>query len=170
MTKDQKKVAIGAASGVASMVLSVWLLHLWLPAPAVEPSVENRLAYALSWCAFAAVPLFLMLGAIGNARFNSGAIDPTRGKETPRMVIDARVAGNTLEQFTLFFVASLALAVNLPPDRITIVGAASIVFVAMRLAFWVGYRIAPLYRAFGFAGTAYLNLGLLAGSLWLAIR
>lgn len=169
MTKDQKKVAIGAASGVAFMLLSVWFLHLVLPAPAVERSVENRLAYALSWGAFAAVPLFLMLATIGNARFNSDAIDPTRGKETPKMVIDARAAGNTLEQFTLFFVASLALAVNLPPDRMTIVGAASIVFVAMRLAFWVGYRIAPVYRAFGFAGTAYLNLGLLAGSLWLAI-
>ena len=170
MTKDQKKVAIGAASGVATMLLSVWLLHLWLPAPALEPSVENRLAYALSWGAFAAVPLFVMLAAIGNARFNSDAIDPTRGKETPRMVIDARVAGNTLEQFAVFFVALLALAVNLPPDRITIVGAAAIVFVSMRHPFWVGYRIAPLYRAFGFAGTAYLNLGLLAGSLWLAIR
>ena len=30
-------------------------------------------------------------------------------------------------------------------------------------------RIRPIYRAFGFAGTAYLNLGLLAASLWLSV-
>jgi hypothetical protein len=41
--------------------------------------------------------------------------------------------------------------------------------VMMRLAFWVGYRIRPIYRAFGFAGTAYLNAGLLASSLWLSV-
>ena len=163
MTNDQKAVAIGAASGVATMIASVWLLQQVLPRPTADP-----IAYAVSWAAFAALPLFFMLAAIGNARFRSEAIDPTRGKETAAMTIDGRVADNTLQQFALFVVASLALAVNLPPERLTIVGAAAIVFVAMRLAFWMGYRIKPVYRAFGFAGTAYLNLGLLAASLWLA--
>jgi hypothetical protein len=163
LTRDQKAVAIGAASGIATMLVSVWLLQEVLPRPSASP-----IAYAVSWAAFAALPLFFMLAAIGNARFKTEAIDPTRGKETPAMVIDSRVADNTLQQFALFVVASLALAVNLPPDRLNIVGAAAIVFVAMRLAFWIGYRIRPVYRAFGFAGTAYLNLGLLAASIWLA--
>ena len=118
MTRDQKKVAIGAASGIASMLVAMWLLHEFLPRPSVGTSVEGRLAYALGWCAFAALPLFVMLAAIGNARFTTRAIDPTLGKETPAMVVDARVASNTLEQFLLFFVASLALAVNLPPDAV----------------------------------------------------
>ncbi len=165
MTQDQKAVAMGAASGIATMLVSVWVLQEVLP----RPATTNPIAYALSWNAFAALPLFFMLAAVGNARFKSEAIDPTRGKESPRMIIDGRVADNTLQQFTLFAVATLALAVNLPPERLNIVGAASIVFVAMRLAFWVGYRIRPVYRAFGFAGTAYLNLGLLAASLWLAV-
>jgi uncharacterized MAPEG superfamily protein len=165
MTQDQKTVAIGAASGIATMLVSVWILQEVLPGPATT----NPIAYALSWNAFAALPLFFMLAAIGNARFKSEAIDPTRGKESPRMIVDGRVAENTLQQFALFAVATLALAVNLPPDRLNIVGAAAIVFVAMRLAFWIGYRIEPVYRAFGFAGTAYLNLGLLAASLWLAV-
>ena len=67
----------------------------------------------------------------------------------------------------LFLAGALALAASLPPERIQIVGAAAIVFVAARLAFWIGYRIDPLYRAFGFAATFYLNLGLLLGALWL---
>ena len=40
-------------------------------------------------------------------------------------------------------------------------------FVAARIAFWVGYRIHPLYRAAGFAATAYLNIGLIGAALWL---
>ena len=164
MTRDQKIVATGAASGIATMIVSVWLLEEVLPRPSPDP-----IPYALSWLAFAALPLFFMLAAIGNARFTSEAIDPTLGKDSPRMIVDARVADNTLQQFVLFAAGSLALAVNLPADQLGIIGAASIVFVAMRLAFWIGYRIRPIYRAFGFAGTAYLNLGLLAASLWLAV-
>lgn len=164
MTQEQKTVAIGAASGIVTMIVSVWILQEALPRPSTGP-----IPYAVSWAAFAALPLFFMLAAIGNARFKSEAIDPTLGKETPTMTVDARVARNTLEQFVIFGAGALALAVNLPPDRLNIVGATAIVFVAMRLAFWIGYRIKPIYRAFGFAGTAYLNLGLLASSLWLAV-
>ena len=164
MTREQKIVATGAASGIGSMILLVWGLTELLPDPA-----GNAIAYALSWLALAALPLFFMLAAIGNARFTSEAIDPTLGKESPKMIVDARVADNTLQQFVLFTAGSLALAVNLPPDQLDIIGAVSIVFVVMRLAFWIGYRIRPIYRAFGFAGTAYLNLGLLAASLWLSV-
>ena len=164
MTRDQKIVATGAASGIASMILLVWLLQEVLPRPSAD-----SIPYALSWLAFAALPLFFMLAAIGNARFTSEAIDPTLGKESPKMIVDARVADNTLQQFVLFAASSLALAVNLPPGQLGVIGAASITFVVMRLAFWVGYRIRPIYRAFGFAGTAYLNLGLLAASLWLSV-
>ena len=164
MTRDQKIVATGAASGIASIILLVWVLKELLPSPG-----SNAIAYALSWLAFAALPLFFMLAAIGNARFTSEAIDPTLGKESPKMIVDARVADNTLQQFVLFAAGSLALAVNLPADQLGIIGAVSITFVVMRLAFWIGYRIRPIYRAFGFAGTAYLNLGLLAASLWLSV-
>ena len=49
-----------------------------------------------------------------------------------------------------------------------IIPAAAIVFVTARAAFWVGYRLHPLYRAFGMAATAYLNIGLLGFALWKA--
>jgi len=38
------------------------------------------------------------------------------------------------------------------------------------IAFWIGYRIHPLYRAFGMAGTGYLNLGILAFAIWGIVR
>jgi amino acid permease len=111
-----------------------------------------------------------MIVAVGNARALSEAIDPTLGKESPAMAIDGRVLDNTLQQFVLFLVGMLALSVGLPLHRLSIVGAVAITFVVMRLAFWVGYRVKPVYRAFGFASTFYMNLGMLVASLWLWLR
>ena len=74
-----------------------------------------------------------------------------------------------MQQFALFAAGSLALAVSLSPERLPVIGAAAITFTVCRLLFWIGYRINPLYRAFGFSSTAYLNLGLLLAALWLAV-
>lgn len=170
MTRDQKTVAIGAASGVATMILLLWLTYRLLPVPAGADDLAGRLAYTLRWNAFAALPLFAMVVAVANARFTTEAIDPTLGKEDVRTVVNGRVADNTLQQYAIFVVATLALASMLPGPAVRLVGAATIVFVVMRLAFWIGYRIKPVYRAFGFSSTAYMNLGLLLASLWLAVR
>lgn len=170
MTRDQKVVATGAASGIAAMVLAMWLLSTRiLPPPAGVETLADRLGYALRWIAFAALPLFAMIAAVGNARFSGAAIDPTRGAEDPKMIVNGRVADNTTQQFLLFLAGSLGLAASLSAQHIQVIGAAAIWFVVARLAFWIGYRIDPLYRAFGFASTAYLNLGLLLASLWLAV-
>jgi hypothetical protein len=169
MTSDQKSVAIGAVSGIVTMILSLWLLYSVLPNPELF-SLADRLAYALKWDAVALLPLIAMFGAIGNARALGEAIDPTLGKEDARMLINGKVAANTLEQFMLFFVGSLALAAAIEGPKIKIVSAAAIAFVIMRIAFWIGYRIRPVYRAFGFASTFYMNLGLLVGAIWLGFR
>ena len=168
MTRDQKIVLTGAASGILFMGLSVWLVQGVLPAP-VAIGIGDHVGYALKWDAVAAVPFFLMLVTVGNARFFSEAIDPTLRKEDERTIVDGRVADNTTQQLLLFVIGSLALAVNLTPERLPIVGAAAITFVIVRSAFWIGYRIHPLYRAFGFSGTAYLNFGLLGASIWLSL-
>lgn len=167
MTRDQKIVAIGAASGVAAMVALVWLLSTLIPPPAIVDSDANRIAYALRWAVPAALVFFFMVVAVGNARFKSEAIDPTIGKESQRMIVDGRVVDNTLQQLVLFLVGMLALAVTLPVQRLSIIAAVSITFVVMRLAFWIGYRIKPIYRAFGFSSTAYMNAGMLVAALWM---
>jgi uncharacterized MAPEG superfamily protein len=169
VTRDQRIVAVGAASGVASMVLAMWLLPGALPAPADVAALDGRLAYALRWCAVAALPLFAMIAAVGNGRALSAAIDPTLGLEDKALLINGRVADNTLQQFVLFLAAALALAASLPAGHMRVIGAAAIVFVAARILFWIGYRIGPLYRAFGFAATFYLNLGLLLAAFWFAL-
>jgi hypothetical protein len=170
MTHDQKTVAVGAASGILGMLVLVWGLSSAIAPPVIADTAADRIAYALRWAVLPALLVFAMVAAVGNARFASEAIDPTLGKESPKMIVDGRVADNTLQQLVLFLIGMLALAITLPVQRLDIVAAVSITFVIVRIAFWVGYRIKPVYRAFGFASTAYMNLGMLVASLWMWLR
>ena len=170
MTRSQRIVAIGAAGGVTAMLLTMYALYRLLPPAAGGSVLVDRLGYALVANAFASLPLLAAIASVGNARATSEAIDPTLGKESPSMTIDGRVADNTLQQFVVFSAATLALSVRLSETNQHIIAAAAITFVAARIRFWIGYRLDPLYRAAGFAATFYLNLGLIVGALWLAIR
>jgi len=169
MTKVQRTVAIGAASGIAGMVILVWMILMWMPAPHVVDAPGNRLAYAARWSVVAVLPLFAMLAAVGNARFLGEAIDPTLGKESQKMVVDGRVADNTLQQFVCFLVGIMALSVSVPIGWISVVPAVAITFVICRIVFWIGYRIHPLYRAPGFSSTAYMNAFMYIAVLWLRL-
>jgi hypothetical protein len=170
MTRDQRIVAVGASTGIVMMVGLVWLLSWAFPVPTVNDAPAERLAFALPWAVLAAVPLFAMVIAVGNGRFASEAIDPTLGKESPAMVVNGRVADNTLQQFVLFVVGMLALSVMLPVAWLSIIPAVSITFVLMRILFWIGYRIHPLYRAPGFSSTAYMNISMFITVFWLWLR
>ena len=170
MTKDQKIVATGAASGIIAMIAGVSVIYnLWPIDPALS-DLSNRLAYALRAAAFAMLPLLVSIIAVGNGRFLSEAIDPTLHKESAAMEINGRVADNTLQQFLIYLVGTLALAAGLTADQMRVIPAAAIVFVVARIAFWIGYRINPLYRAFGFAATMYLNFAILAFAFWTMLR
>lgn len=170
MQQAQKIVGIGAASGVVFMVVGVWLLTGWLPQPAIADVPGDRIGYALRANVVALVPLFIMLITIGNSRFLSDAIDPTRKAESQSMDIDGRAVGNTLEQNFGFAVASLALSTLVPLSQLQVVWACAIVFVVARFVFWIGYRMNPLYRAPGMSATAYLNLGMIGYVLYQLVR
>jgi hypothetical protein len=170
MTRDQKIVITGAISGIVAMVLLVSLLSTVIATPDIVESPGDRIAYAAPWAVVAAMPLFAMLAAIGNERFLSEAIDPTLGKEDQKMVVNGRVADNTLQQFVLFLVGLIALACSVPRERLSIIPAAAITFVVMRIVFWIGYRIHPLYRAPGFSSVAYMNLFIFIAVFWFWLR
>jgi len=161
MKPEQKIVALGAASGIVTMAVSVWILTSVLPTPPISDALAERLGYALRANVFALVPFFVMLITIGNSRFLSEAIDPTRRAESAPMQIDGRVAENTLQQNFVFAVASLALSTTVPLHHLQVVWACAIVFVLARFVFWLGYRINPLYRAPGMSASAYMNLGMI---------
>src|SRR5436189_187819 len=139
MTGEQKTVAIGAASGVALMIAAVSVLTIVLPGPGIGDDVGARVAYALRANVFALIPLFIMLMMVGNKRFFSEAIDPTRHAEGAAMEIDGRVADNTLQQNFVYAVATLTLSTIAPSQYLQVVWACAIWFVIGRIVFWVGY-------------------------------
>jgi hypothetical protein len=110
-----------------------------------------------------------MIAAVGNARFASEGINPLLPTDNPKIVVNGRVATNTLEQTFIFVIALGALSTLLAAGHLGLLIACTIVFVIARLAFWIGYRIHPLYRSAGMAATAYLNAGMLAGSVYLQL-
>jgi uncharacterized MAPEG superfamily protein len=166
MTRDQRTVAIGAASGIVTMGAAMAGLYAIWPVDPTLSDVGRRLAYTAQAAAVAVLPLLVAITAVGNRRFNTEAIDPMLHKEDRATVINGRVADNTLQQFALFLAATLALSATLSASQMRLIPAATIVFVVMRVAFWIGYRIHPLHRAFGMAATSYLNVFLLAFALW----
>jgi amino acid permease len=168
MRREQKTVAVGAATGVIVMIAMLVALSAAIPGLTVAANAGERLAFAAKWIALAATPLFIAIIAVGNARALSDAIDPLAGKESRAMIINGRVVDNTVQQFALFASASLAVAAVSRGDQLSFIAAAAIAFVLARLAFWIGYRIDPLHRAAGFASTAYLNVILFACALWRA--
>jgi len=102
MTRDQKTVGIGAASGVVAMIISIaGIYELWPINPGLA-DISRRLAFALQANAFAALPLLIGVLTVGNNRFLSEAIDPTLQKEDLATQINGRVVENTLQQFALF--------------------------------------------------------------------
>ena len=161
MKREQKIVAIGAVSGVVVMLLLVAVIAYFLPDIRILDSFQERIRFALIANVFAIIPYFIMLVVVGNARFLSKAINPLRHAESKIMEIDGRVVENTLQQNFVFLIVSLTAATFLWHEFLNIIWACGIVFALARVAFWVGYRIDPLYRAAGMAATGYMNLFLL---------
>ena len=152
------------------MLAGTWVLSQVMPGLADGAAAGERLAFAAKWVAVAAIPLFCAIVAVGNERFLTAAIDPTLGKESGKMIVNGRVVDNTVQQYLLFAVAALAVAASGTGPELRLIPAAAVVFVAMRFAFWVGYRIHPLYRAFGMSSTAYLHVLLFGAAIWMSWR
>ena len=161
MNTDQKKVAIGAVSGVISMVLLVAILYAVFPQVPGMGTAFDRLIFAVKLNVLAIFPFFIMVATVANGRFLSEAIDPLRHTENRAIEINGRVTDNTLQQNFVFFVGTLALSTFLTSESIKLIPALVVVFILARVAFWVGYRIHPLYRASGMAATSYMNLGII---------
>ena len=170
MTRDQRVVLLGAASGVVAMLASVTTIFRLWPANPGLTDMGARVAYTLQANVFAVLPLLISVMVVGNNRFLSEAIDPTLRKEDAATLINGRVVENTQQQYVLFLVGTLALSTRLTADQMRVIPAVVVVFVAARILFWIGYRIHPLYRAFGMAATGYLNVGIIGFTLWEIVR
>jgi hypothetical protein len=105
MSRDQTIVAVGAATGVAAMIVAIiGICQLW-PINAGPSDAGRRLAFTPQAFAFAVLPLLISVLAAGNDCFSTEAIDPGLSKERVATQINGRVADNTLGQSVLFWPA-----------------------------------------------------------------
>ena len=158
----QTIVVIGAVTGIATMVaLLITLYYFLIPIPIGLNDMADRIAFTIRANVFAVLPLLIGVITVGNNRFFSDAIDPLARAESRLIEINSRYVDNTLQQTVIFLAGTLALSTFLASAEMRIIPALIFTFVLARIAFWIGYRIDPLYRAAGMAATGYMNAGIL---------
>lgn len=152
---------------IAMIVSTAWAGALWWGVPATMPPVALDPAL-LVFGAIGAATLFALvpgIEAIAHERLVTPAIDPLAGADSPRLEVNRRYVQNTLEQL-LVFAAGLPLLARYADPRALV--AATLVWIVGRWIFWIGYHVAPRFRAFGLVGMVQSILVLLWGVAHLA--
>ena len=152
--KPQARLLLEIAIGFV-VAIALWLAtYFLLPPLAGMAEPLARLVFALK-CGCVAVLFCFVLGieAIAHERLRSPAIDPLTGYETRRMTINLRYLQNTLEQLLVFLPGLFGLAYYCDSGAaMRAVAATTLVWIAARFAFWIGYHQGALHRAAGAPG------------------
>ncbi len=158
MTPFRRRQLLGLA-GALPAVLAVVLtldhagsLFAFVALPADESS--GRLAFALRWMLLPGICLLLGVVVAARRGFVAQAIDGTRTPASHSLEINLRYNQNTLEQTVLACIAWAGLAMSLPIAHLVVIPAMATLFGLGRGAFWIGYLIDPMGRAFGMVLTA----------------
>jgi hypothetical protein len=152
VTPFRRKQLVGIAGAVpAFVVVALMLDHAsglfgFVALPADD--LSSRLAFALRWMLLPGICLLLGVVVAGRRGFVADAIDGTRTPASHSLEINFRYNQNTLEQTLLACIAWAGLAISLPLAHIVLIPAMATLFAIGRGAFWVGYLIYPMGRAF----------------------
>jgi hypothetical protein len=166
VSKEQKHVVVGMATGLIASAAVFYLGHEKLPpfVPVIMEPVE-RVTYALRWLTLPTLTLAAGVARVATRRFFSEeAIGGDDGDHA--LEIDRRYVQNTAEQLLLAIPVHLIFAYHVRATSFRLIVVASLWFLVARIAFWVGYHRAPSARSFGFAATFYPTLGLLGYSIY----
>jgi uncharacterized MAPEG superfamily protein len=147
----RRKSVIGLVIG--SLVgWAVFLLIFGLFAAPAAAGKADRLGFAAQWLLLVALLILGMTVIIAISRNFSPAIDPTLNQEPRCLDISRRVLTNTVEQGLIFALLALAVAAAAPAGSLGVLAALTVMFVASRIVFWIGYLAGPYYRSFGVMG------------------
>jgi uncharacterized membrane protein YecN with MAPEG domain len=155
--QKRPKILIGMAAGLVWAVAVLWIgRQIPVPMAMMQPTLMGA--------SFGpGVVLALMIGRLAQRRFfDDDSID---GQPlTDGAAVDVRVLQNTVEQVVLALCIWPLVGFFLGAGTVLALG---IGFAVARLAFWVGYHVAPPLRAFGFAATFYPTV---LAALWVLYR
>jgi hypothetical protein len=94
---------------------------------------------------------------------------PTMSPLRHSLEINLRYNQNTLEQTVLAAIAWINISVVLPQERLVLIPAAAFLFGFGRAAFWIGYLIYPMARAFGMVLTVLPTIAAYVWLVWQAL-
>jgi len=158
LTAKQSGVLRGMMAGAA--VTLVVIIGALLAGPILlspEASVGRRIAFALKTDAWIALWLCISIGLLARHRFftpediDGGGL--THGTETAH-ILQATLQ-NTLEQTVLAVLVHVTWATVMPVSRLSVIPAATLLFMCGRVLFAWRYRGGAPSRALGFALTFY---------------
>jgi hypothetical protein len=152
-----RAIFFGSLSWAVSFVVA-WFA--WPTAPPVLPA--DRVSYALQLAAAPTILLLMTVCACLRLFDTPSAENPFLGGESQRFKINQRVLANTIEQYLVFVPLTLALAPRLPVGQVKLLPIAVTAWCLGRVMFWIGYHVAPHWRAPGFDWTFNTSI-LLAG-------
>ena len=151
----QRRATMAPIAIAFPVAIALWFGTIYaLPPIAGMETLPDRLVFALK-CSAVAILFCLVMGveAVAHERLRSPAIDPLSGCETRRMRVNLRYLQNTLEQLVVFVPGLLGLAAYSPDgSAMRRVAAATVVWVAARIAFWIGYHRSAAERGYGAPG------------------
>ncbi len=162
LNQQQKTVIWSAIAAVIFSTVFVLITYFFISwsLPLLDTQ-EQRVIFTLRCQIFPALMLLAGIIAVSINRFSSNAINPLAGAESASMSVHLRYLSNTLEQFVLFFTATLVLATFLDSHSMKLIPILTTLFVLGRIAFWVGYLQNPLNRCFGMVVTLYPTVAIL---------
>ena len=170
VTPFRRKQAVGIAGALpAFVVVALTLEHarnLFAFVSLPEDNLASRLAFAVRWMLLPGVCLLVGVVFAGRRGFVPDAIDGTRTPASRSLEINLRYNQNTLEQTILACIAWASLATSLPAVGLVLIPAMATLFAVGRAAFWVGYLIHPMGRAFGMVLTVVPTIASYAWLLW----
>lgn len=172
LRREQRGVVRGAALAVAASLIVIligWLSRDMIVARSDDPVARLLLALRLDLVLL--VCLVVAIGRVAQGRFASAEDIGGAAAPTESAFIRERRAQlqNTLEQVALALPVHLALATLLPPERMGVIAALVLLFVAGRIAFTLGYARGGPGRAFGFGLTFYPTAAALLAAVVLAL-
>lgn len=153
--KRREFVMLGIAASI------IWTVAIvWLPQTLTAPFIPLNTVLMMAFFPVGLVMLF-MIGRISLRRFfDDDLIDGSAFIPGSPSNIDQRVLANTCEQ--------IVLAMALWPFVLLTLGGLTVLFLAVgfalaRIAYWAGYHMSPLLRAFGFGATFFPTV---LGAFW----
>lgn len=152
---------------IVAIVFFFGLRAVWNWQPASWSTLDDRLRLVISCSVFAIMPAIFAIMIVAAQRLNAKMMIGHMVRPNSPLDINTRFILNTFEQFTLFFVAHMAMAIYAPADEAKDTILMTALFLIGRILFWVGYHRNPLVRAFGFGLTFY---PIVATYFWLFLR